>query len=60
MDYGRWRFRRTKGELKPAQVQAMAEHIIQNTTRDGAGCGTYTISRQLHEEMMELTRTRWY
>ena len=49
-----------KGELKPAQVQAMAEHTLQNTTRGGEGCGTYAISRVLYEEMMESTRSRWY
>ena len=38
----------------------MAEHTLQNTTRGGAGCGTYTSLRGLHEDMMKLTRTRWY
>jgi len=51
---------KNKRELKSAQVQAMAQHTLQNTTWGGAGCRTYTISRVLHEEMIKLTRTRWY
>jgi len=44
-----------KGDIKSTQVQAMAEHTLQKTTRGGAGCGTYTCSRVLHEKMVELT-----
>jgi len=49
-----------KWEFEPAQGQAMTEYTLQNMTRDSAGCETYTLSRVLQEEMMELTRTRWY
>jgi len=47
-----------KEGLKPAKVKAMAQHTLQNTTRGGAGCRTYTGStfiRVLHVEMKELT-----
>ena len=47
-----------KWEFEPAQGQAMTEYTLQNMTRGCVGCGTYTFTRTLYEEMMELELTR--